>query len=338
MDLEIRPLTSELAVLAERKVPALDEEARERLRTRVVSRLESVMNERTERRFGRRSSRLQTVFGGLAVAAGLAFVVGLVSQDDQPDVAASGLGELRIVGRALCRSGPGGAAGECSPAARISELVTLEATRAELRTQRGVFLGVSEKSRLVLEELAQLAPRHRVRIESGEVAVQVPRQQKGHSFAVEAPDLTVLVHGTAFSVKVKEDASGRKQSCVLVTEGVVSVTQAGAEHWVPAPFSYGCETEVNVASSPRPLEEAELLDAPQVPSTIRQNRIPEGERSTLVVEARLLQLALSAERKGDLVLAERRLSSLVAQYPNSVVLPEAKAALARVQARAQKAP
>ncbi len=338
MDLQISPLSSQMSVLAERPVPPLDEDARQRLRARVVSRLESVMNEASAPRFVRRRSRLGMVFGGLAAAAGVAFALGLVSQDDQPNLVSSGLGELRVSGPALCKTEAGAAPTDCSRTEAVSELLTMEAGHAELRTHRGVLVGVGEKSRLLLAELAGHASQHRIRIDSGEVSVQVPRQNKGHSFAVEAPDLTVLVHGTAFSVKVREDAGGVKRSCVVVTEGVVSVTQAGTEHWIPAPFSYGCESEPVAASAPRPVEETELLDVPASSSTVKRDQVGQGERSTLVVEARLLQLALSAERKGDLGLAERRLGALIAQYPNSVVLPEAKAALTRVQARSQKAP
>jgi TolA-binding protein len=146
-----------------------------------------------------------------------------------------------------------------------------------------------------------------------------------------------VVHGTAFVVEVTRANDGQTHTCVRVTEGTVSVRHADGERWVSAQGSWGCDDSPTSTASERtasagPPAETEPLVSPNSP------RVAAGpsERSTLGVEARLLQTALGAERRGDFELAEKTLSSLLNTYPNSVVAPDARTALARVRHRQQE--
>ncbi|HXK18176.1 MAG TPA: hypothetical protein VNG33_10260, partial [Polyangiaceae bacterium] len=68
-----------------------------------------------------------------------------------------------------------------------------------------------------------------------------------------------------------------------------------------------------------------------VPSARREplKRRPE----TLAAETKLLRSGLSSEQKGDLRGAVNAFETLLAEYPDSQLAPDAKAALARVQGR-----
>ena len=57
--------------------------------------------------------------------------------------------------------------------------------------------------------------------------------------------------------------------------------------------------------------------------------------TTLAQEAQLLRQGLAAERQGHAISAISALTQMIKKYPSSPLLPDARAALARVQAGTQ---
>jgi hypothetical protein len=339
MTTELLELSRRLTCLPEVSPPVLDAEARSVQRARVVAHLSAVLDEQ-QAGFARNPSRrigfrVGAVLGGvLAVAAGVALFLGY-GRGTSTTQASVTLLELR--GAVVCAAHTGNTWEVCNAkAVETDRWRTLSGAHAVLRTPSGIQVEMDADTQLTMSAIAPSVTASRVGIESGRATFQVPHQAAGHSFSVTAPDLTVLVHGTVFSVAIRSLPDGAIRSCVEVTEGVVSVKDAHGETLLPAPRAYGCEAateELNDSQVLRIPEEASSV--PRLP-TSPSKAAPAGsslERSTLVIEARMLQMALGAERQGDLVLAEKRLSLLLTQYPNSVVIPEAKAALTRVQDR-----
>lgn len=118
------------------------------------------------------------------------------------------------------------------------------------------------------------------------------------TFTVVTADARVIDIGTVFSVAVQPSPSGPK-TLVEVEEGEVLVQYAGGER--------------RIAATQRP-------------------------RETLGVETQLLRDGLASERKGDLRAAEAAFETLVRRYPESPLVRDARAALARVKGRLEASP
>jgi hypothetical protein len=79
-----------------------------------------------------------------------------------------------------------------------------------------------------------------------------------------------------------------------------------------------------------------VLDAKDVdlPAKVESSR--ETPAPTLGLEAQLLRQGLTAERQGRFPDSIAALTQLITRYPHSPLVPDARAALARVRASAQQ--
>jgi TolA-binding protein len=145
----------------------------------------------------------------------------------------------------------------------------------------------------------------------------------------------VTVHGTAFSVTVHHDDAQLTHTCVDLREGVISVTAAGHTERLTAPARWGCDNNVT-ATPPNDAKAAAITTEPTPSISPAPASEPTKPRHTLALETRLLQTALGAEQRRDFTTAEKNLRALLSSYPNSVVAPEARAALERVATKNAK--
>jgi hypothetical protein len=212
-------------------------------------------------------------------------------------------------------------------------LRTLEHARAELETQAGVRLDLGGASQLGLTAVEPGQKWSRVSLNLGRLDVRVPRLTRGEAFSVVTPQATVTVHGTAFTVEVTEARNGASRTCVRVSEGRVVVRHAAGENTVAPGESWGCGDARPRDAAPAPAAGTRERSGTRTASFVKRDQDAGSiaQASTLGVEAGLLQKALGAERDGDLPTAERMLVTLLRSYPDSIVAPEARAALQRVR-------
>jgi ferric-dicitrate binding protein FerR (iron transport regulator) len=209
--------------------------------------------------------------------------------------------------------------------ASSGEIATEQAARATVTLPNGVEVDVSERSRAAFPPSGE---QQRMTLRQGEVTCRVPRLGQEESFAVVTPTARVVVHGTIFSVRVLQRPDGTSGTCVRVSEGAVIVHGASGQIALNSGQAWGCETP----RADEPLADLEPKDAPAARETPKKSAIrkPAG---TLELEARLLQQALVAERRGDPDAAARTLRQLLRDYPSSPLADDARAALARVSRR-----
>jgi hypothetical protein len=323
-----------LAVFRDRPAGVMDAESRARRRARVVARLQDVLAEPAPRPW----SWLGPGWVGWTLAFALGGAVLLVSglrlHRSVPEKTA--LLQVRLRGTVLCQHGrEPGSWTRCDPLGLASGdgLRTLELARAEIETRAGVQLDLAGASELTLTSIEPGRRSSRVGLSLGRLDVRVPHLTRGESFAVVTPRATVTVHGTAFTVEVSKAPNEAFLTCVRVSEGAVVVRHAAGEDSVLPGGSWGCiDARSSDAAPPAPA----LAPSPSPsgpPAFARRNPTanPNAQASTLGVEAALMQKALGAERSGDLATAERMLVTLLRSYPDSVVAPDARAALERVR-------
>lgn len=228
---------------------------------------------------------------------------------------------------------------------RASECATSDFESATLRTRGGtrVFVGVATR----IEAITADAQHEEVRLAGGSVELVVPKLAPGQSFSVQTSDAKVTVHGTVFSVKVSGEGA-KSQTCVSVTQGLVSVERAGRVTFLKGGEQSNCSAElarlplaqaepVARAVSPLPIpSEGSRPSArvagphsapgpgPSSPAAVR------AHDAALAAQNALLSDALQAERAGRYVEARSRLVQLLRQYPNSALRLDAERSLERV--------
>jgi FecR protein len=223
---------------------------------------------------------------------------------------------------------------------------------AELTTPAGVWVEASASTRLRLQRAK--AGQHNVMLERGRVHCRVPKLGPERQFVVATPAAQVIVHGTDFSVELRE---GKAQPCVRVQEGLVEVRYGSSKPaWLGPNSELGCAQpaapvvaavtpapEVREVPAPAPVETRELTRAER-----RHHRGRHAKRvrtslpramasSTLEVENRLLADALRAEQLGEDARASALFKQLLETYPESQLAPEARAGLARTKPRSARA-
>jgi hypothetical protein len=229
------------------------------------------------------------------------------------------------------------------------ELFTGAAEGATLRTRRGVKVSVASKTRI--QDIISDERHEELVLAQGSVSLVVPKLGAGVTFSVQTPDTKVTVHGTVFSVSVSSHDS-TSQTCVEVSEGLVSVERAGKLTLVK-----GGETS-NCAASPAPattlpvaVPAAGTTAVPLLPteptrpsSSARDASAASGPGAasagvgrtpdaSLVAQNGLLAGALQAERAGRYLEAQGELEALLKRYPSSALRPDAERSLERVKRR-----
>jgi hypothetical protein len=195
-----------------------------------------------------------------------------------------------------------------------------------LRTAQGVELKLSKKARLRVQS-TRADEGAELRLLDGEVACAVPKLGAARQFAIDAPGVRVIVHGTRFTVRAKGE-----QTCVRVTEGLVAVHPEASdgevkrigpgEHW-------GCEIEEDKPAEPQRAQTKTRVRPSRAPAeAMPREREPAG---TLDAENRLLAEALSAERKRDRARARQLFAELLQKHPGSPLAADAAKGLARTR-------
>jgi hypothetical protein len=222
-------------------------------------------------------------------------------------------------------------------------ITTGPGSSAHIRANSGVEVDVLEDTALALDGLDPRAGA--LHLYGGAIRCQVPRLPTGQTFSVVTPEATVIVHGTVFSIDVRPRgpfSHGRsgfgKRTTVKVDEGVVvvrypsgEVTLTASQSWTNPPLDSAPEPEPSSAAPSG--EPAPKSSAAPRPTPRRTTSAPAPELGTLDEETRLLRSGLAAERSGDLARAAASFEQLLARYPDSPLVPDAKAALGRVRAR-----
>jgi hypothetical protein len=196
-------------------------------------------------------------------------------------------------------------------------------TSARMTTPAGVQVRADARTRVRVRESAR-----RLRLERGAVHCKVPPLGERGSFVVAAGSTEVIVHGTDFSVSMRDAG----KPCVRVREGRVEVRAHESSVFLTPGESWGCRQQLGelpqeVVSAPAPL--------PTFEPPARVRREPRRATpapplaSTLERENALLSEALRAERDGDHERALTLFSQLIQRYPSSPLLPEARAGAVR---------
>ena len=208
-----------------------------------------------------------------------------------------------------------------------------DATKAKVR--------VAPHSRLRLPAYDPASDTELLSLLEGEVQCEVPPLARGRGFVVTTPDARVVVHGTAFRVRVPRAG----QSCVTVREGLVEVQTDGERLYLGPGAQWGCDapraaaprgapTSARRAAATRKRRRAHAQ--PQArPETTEAS---EADGGTLAIETELVAEALRAEMGGRRTHAEALLRRLLAEHPASPLVPEARAALTRLREGAPVAP
>jgi hypothetical protein len=218
-------------------------------------------------------------------------------------------------------------AGNVSRDPLTDELQTGLASEARVRAPDGLAIDVRASSHVALRDLGSTTSR--VGLLRGSVRCSVPRRTAAHAFEVVTPDATIIDLGTVFTVSID---GPRRSTRVTVEEGEVLIHGASGATHLAAPGSWSSADEVAPAPAPAavpapvppsspPSDHARLSAAPRVR--------PAG---TLELEAQLLRSGLAAERQGRAAAAIADFSRLLREYPRSPLAPDARAALARVEA------
>lgn len=327
-----------LSAFPERPDEALDEATHVARRDRVVSSIRAILTAPTEKKPSvLLQFRRPEIWGTLALAATTALGVGYLWKTEASVAPVASIRTLSSQGQVLCRKSASNDWVACDTAKEsvFEGIRTLEQSRLSLETLIGVRLDIDASTTLLLGESANLARSSEVTLAYGRVNVRVPKLGSERQFSVVTPTATITVHGTAFSVHVEHAGPSKTlQTCVNLQEGVVSVTADGKTTRLQAPARWGCTVEPATDTAPA------VASHPATPDAASSAQTYPGldaakRKSTIGQETRILQLALGAERRKDFASAEKWYKSLLTQYPNSIVAPEARAALERLSAKSE---
>ncbi len=329
------PRVDELLAPLKGEPPELGAPPREIDRDRVLARMSAAAKVVPIER-ARRTRRLVA----LTIAAAFAVILGVSGARrmavrvaiDRPLDVTSVSGEVTVQGAAPQGIAPGRSARFATEGA----LATSANAEARIHTESGVELEVFENTRV---PLAELAPQSKaLHLDAGAIRCHIPRLPVGQTFSVVTPYARVVVHGTVFRVDVRGDgASGA--TIVRVDEGEVVVHHANGETTLVASQSW---TNRPMADLPSAAPQATTIATAETPSrsatpprgpTRRGTETTEPAPGTLDQETRLLRSGLAAERNGDFAKAAASFELLLSRYPESPLVPDARAALARVRAR-----
>ena len=352
--MQVKTHTDELLrQLSTSVVPVEDVDHAAARRERVIARLGVVVASMPAVRQRRRFARLAAFSAAAVVSLAVGFAA-IRSRARAPvsDLRTSQTAVVALEGSVrVIRSAAGIAA---PPLERISvgdadEVVTAEGARARAWLASGTEVDIDPRSsvrlagaRAVVEARAPQPEggNEALILGTGRVTVRVPKLGRERSFAVETPEATVVVHGTAFSVERTLVPTAAPRTSVDVTEGTVAVRHGGVEvllhagdHWASGSL-LGPRTESATSDEP-PMEtpgRGAGQRKPSVSGTRTSGAAPKApaessssdKSSSLAAENRLLQAAMAARQKGDVQLAAQLAGELVARFPASPLVEEAR--------------
>jgi len=343
---EVRRL---LGSLRDRPV-SVDPEQLASRRERVVAVLKRDVRALAAERVSRSRRRVGYAIFSMAAAAGVAFGVHHFAER-APASAPLVITFVGSVGQATARATEKTRplrAGE-SLLGDPGEIETVAEGSAELVTSAGLGLNLGGATRVSLSGLVGAAATNQVELRRGYLNCSVPHLQEGQRFSVQTPDARIVVHGTVFSVRVDANRARGSETCVEVTDGVVIVHHDGRETALNRGDRWGCESSASATAGGR--FEANAVSAATTGSAtegksdsaaIEHHELNEHraasrnavrapqQHGTLGEESRLLQEALAAERMGQSERAQSLLNQLLARYPSSPLLPEARRASVRI--------
>ena len=212
-----------------------------------------------------------------------------------------------------------------------SERVTLQADE-EIRTGAnaharatmvtGAVIDIGPAARLRFRPAGEGRRGHlhdRVQLAVGKIDVSVPKLSDGDEVSVDAGGVTVVVHGTKFSVEHWAAEDGKAGGTrVAVSEGKVVVYNGGQERLLTA----GTQWTLPI---PAPITSEETA---RMPSQV--SAPPLASESTLATENALLGSAMQQRRLGHYDRALALLYSLIAKYPQSPLVETARLELVRI--------
>jgi hypothetical protein len=227
--------------------------------------------------------------------------------------------------------------GKGQPLARAARLgagdgLETRAGAATLSFPSGARVRAASRTHLAIQSPG-LERREALALDDGVVEVEVPKLPQPVEFSVQTPDARVVVHGTHFTVQVDLGSRTGTVTRVVVDRGLVEVLANGAQSWVRAGEQWPAPAEpagVERAQGPVDGDPAELAPAsPSArPSVRRPSRIAQRHATTsprsLAIENRLLAAALAKHKAGDLSGALQDIDRLIDQYPDSLLMQEAR--------------
>jgi len=214
--------------------------------------------------------------------------------------------------------------------AATGELETAADSNASVRTGDGQQIELQSKTRVALDELRPNS--NQVKLLGGVIRCTIPHRAAARAFQVVTPDVTVVDLGTVFTVSIEAPNQATR---VSVEEGEVLVRHGSAESRVRAGGSWSSADAATPPAAAPPPEPAASVPSPSVSSTAPSAKAAHSAKvtaETLAQEAQLLREGLAAERQGRAADARSALSQLLQKYPHSPLAPDARAALARVEA------
>jgi hypothetical protein len=219
--------------------------------------------------------------------------------------------------------------------AAVGDLETAADSNARITTADGLEIELRSRTRVSLGELN--ASKRQVKLFGGSIRCRIPHRRAPQAFQVTTPDVTVVDLGTVFTVSL----DGPKLAThVAVEEGEVLIESASGQTRLMAPSIWGSSQAVTEA--PAATMTPELFASAPIPApapSANEARPGAGKASgkaappaTLDVESQLLRQGLEAERQGRPAEAISLLTQLITEHPHSPLAPDARAALARIQA------
>lgn len=310
-------------------IPVEESDVNEERRARVVSQMARAIREsKVERERTARRSRLLSV---LAVAAVIALFAGGAwrllggkrASDPVASVRTSSPGVL--VSRGAESRVPALNADQALTGGDV--VSTVADARASLRLASGAEVSVAPSTRVTL---ASVKPGdEQLELGVGEVSVRVPPLGEHGSFRVKTPDARVVVHGTAFVVRVTKQGDGTFTE-VDVSEGKVSVERDGSQLFLTPGQSFSSKPAPAAAepTAPAPAAAPGPATPPAKPAPTPPAKpaakVAVNDPSALAEQNRLFAAAAAARRSGDDRTSLGHLNQLLTRYPDSPLAPEAR--------------
>ena len=199
------------------------------------------------------------------------------------------------------------------------ELVSGTDNEARVSTQDGVQVELAPSTRVRVTAREPGRARPPVHLVSGKISCRVPPLGRNDSFSIMTPTAQVIVHGTVFSVRV--DGGNDAKTCVQVERGLVRYATATARP-TSAPIRSG-------AASPR----RRRSTWERRPKRTGRRAIGACGRSGRAAPWRSRSSCCrprSRRSRSRIATRARQLfAELLGKYPNSPLVPEARAGLTR---------